>query len=176
MTFRQGATLSVVVLAANVLIPSVVAAASGDNQFAAVVQALDNQGSAHGDRIPLMWLASLAARGATLGGVKKLEVVEYHGFSMHGDHPPLHRVVEHALGDGWSLMVRDHRAQDGKESLVYIQNAAGQNSDQQSADGPTKMIVADLHGGELDLVGMELSPKALARWERLHQDGNNSLP
>ena len=169
MTFRQGATLSVAVLAANVLIPSVVAAASGDSQFAAVVQALDEQGGAHGDRIPLMWLASLAARGATLGGVRKLEVVEYHGFSMKSDEPALHRVVEQALGGDWSLMVRDYKSEDGKESLVYIQKAAVQDPDDEGAEAPTKMIVADLHGSNLDLVGMELSPKALARWERVHQ-------
>ena len=135
-----------------------VLAAAGPHDFDTLRQALDGELHRRGKGVPMMWAVSLAARGFTGGGVRGLRVVQYEGLpeEAFADRVALEKTVRRELGAEWSPMVRERSA--GETSLVYVQ-PAGKN---------VRMIVMDLEGRELNLVRMELSPEALARWEREH--------
>ena len=126
--------------------------------FDAVRSALDRQLHVRGKGVPMMWAVSLVARGFSHNGVRGLRVVTYEGLPAQAavDRAALERTVRERLGREWSPMVRDRS--EGETSLVYVQPAG--------RDGKLmRMIMVDLDGQEVDLVRMELSPDAIARWE-----------
>ncbi len=128
-------------------------AATGDG-FDGIVRQVEGRYHVHGKRVPMMWAVSLAARGFTHGGVRGLRVVEYEGVRAQIDQRWLDQTVRSELGNGWSAMVRDRSEKE--TSLVYVQAAPEKR---------VRMVVVSLDGTELNLVRVELSPEALARWE-----------
>ncbi len=123
--------------------------------FDALVKGLSARYAVHPKTIPMMWMVSLCARGATRGGVRGLRVAEFENFGGNGDAAGFDETVRSSLGEDWSRMVRDWK-EDGDESLVYVR--AGNNR--------VDMIVVDLGRGGLDLVRMTMDPDQLAKWTR----------
>ncbi len=129
------------------------AEATGDG-FDGIVRQVESRYHVQGKRVPMMWAVSLLARGFTHGGVRGLRVVEYEGVRAQIDQSGLDQMVRSELGKGWSPMVRERSEKE--TSLVYVQAAEGKR---------VRMVVVSLDGTELNLVRMELSPEALARWQ-----------
>ena len=152
-----GVWIAVAVIALGFPVQEVLASAE-PHGFDTLRRALDGELHRQGKGVPMMWAVSLAARGFTGGGVRGLRVVQYEGLpeEAFADRVALEQTVRRELGAEWSPMVRERS--EGETSLVYVQ-PAGKN---------VRMIVMDLEGRELNLVRMELSPEALARWEREH--------
>lgn len=128
-------------------------AATGDG-FDGIVRQVESRYHVHGKRVPMMWAVSLAARGFTHGGVRGLRVVEYEGVRAQIDQRWLDQTVRSELGNGWSPMVRNRSEKE--TSLVYVQAAPEKR---------VRMVVVSLDRAELNLVRVELSPEALAKWE-----------
>lgn len=150
---RMGAvtTAMIVCLCCLGLASSVEAAGDG---FDGIARQMEARYHVHGKRIPMMWAVSLAARGFTHGGVRGLRVVEYEGVREQIDRSGLDQMVRTELGSGWSPMVRARS--ETETSLVYVQALP---------DKRMRMVVVSLEGTELNLVRMEVSSEALARWE-----------
>ena len=156
----RGLQAAAVVLKVCTLVMPLREAIAGERvgSFDAVRSALDQQLHVRGKGVPMMWAVSLVARGFSHNGVRGLRVVTYEGLPAEAvaDRVALERTVRERLGREWSPMVRDRS--DHETSLVYVQPAG--------RDGRLmRMIVVDLDGQEVDLVRLELSPDALARWE-----------
>ena len=135
-------------------------AATGDG-FEGIVRQVEGRYHVHGKRVPMMWGVSLLARGFTHGGVRGLRVVEYEGLRARIDGSWLDQTVRSELGSGWSPMVRERS--DGETSLVYVQSAPEKR---------VRMVVVSSDGAELNLVRVELSPEALAKWEDRGKTGS----
>jgi len=137
--------------------------------FDSLVQAISGRYQMHGRTVPMMWLANVCAARFTHGGVRGMRVVQFEDASRiaksstapaeFGD------LVRAEMGERWSPMVREHK-ESGEDSYVYVQNAT---------DGDlTRLIVVDLDGSELDVVGISLKPDQLAKWRNEHDAGHRT--
>jgi hypothetical protein len=101
-----------------------------------------------------MSFVSLCARFATHGGVKGLRVVEFDDIKATVEVSELASLVRNHLGADWQPFIQEHDKQGEKESIIFVREKG-------DAMG---MMIADYEHGELDVVRMELSGDALAKW------------
>lgn len=154
---RLGGFLLVAVGVALLVVTNV-EASGGSERFDAMVRALSARYAVQPKKIPMMWMVSLCARGATHGGVRGMRVVQFEHFGKISDRDEFDAIVQSKLGDGWQPTVRE-REQNGKESLVYTRE-----------DGKLmEFVVIDLEHGELNAVRMEMNPEQLAKWVNEHE-------
>jgi hypothetical protein len=125
---------------------------AADRGFDGLVSGIEQSYDAHATRVPIMSLASLCARVATHGGVKGLRVVEFHNLKTTPGLPELASLVHSTLGSEWEPFIQE-RGRQG-ESVIFVRPAGE----------AMHMVIADYEHGELDLIRMELSGEALARW------------
>jgi hypothetical protein len=152
---RRVSGLLLVVLGVALLVAQGVWASERNRDgFDALVKGLSTHYAVHPKTIPMMWMVSLCARGATQGGVRGMRVVEFENFGGNGD-AGFDETVRSSLGEDWSRMVRDWK-EDGDESLVYVR----------AENNRVDMIVVDLSHSGLDLVRMTMDPDQLARWTK----------
>lgn len=157
---RLGGLLLVAAGVALMVAANVQASGRDDAGFDAVVKALGERYGVAPKRIPLMWAASLCARGATHGGVRGMRIAQFEHFGPVADRDGFEAMVASKLGEGWMPTVRERKA-DGDESLIYTRE-----------DGRLmEFVVISLEHGELDAVRMEMNPEQLARWVREHGHG-----
>lgn len=150
---RLGGFLLVAVGVALLVVTNVEAAGGGSGRFDAMVKALSARYAAQPTKIPMMWMVSLCARGATHGGVRGMKIAQFDHFGKVADRDEFDAIVQSKLGEGWQPTVRE-RESDGKESLVYTRE-----------DGRLmEFVVIDLEDGELSAVRMEMNPEQLAKW------------
>lgn len=155
---RLGGFLLVAVGVALLVVTNVEASGGGSERFDAMVRALSARYAVQPKKIPMMWMVSLCARGATHGGVRGIRVVQFEHFGKVADQDEFDAIVQSKLGDDWQPTVRE-REQNGKESLVYTRE-----------DGRLmEFVVIDLEHGELNAMRMEMNPEQLARWVNDHE-------
>ena len=155
MMRRMGGILLVAIGIVLLVAQGVDASERGGDSFDALVKGLSAHYSVRPKSIPMMWVVSLCARGATHGGVKGMKVIEFESFTGTGDAREFDEAVRSNLGEDWSEMVREWQ-RNGNESLVYVR---AQNKQ-------IDMIVVDLDRGGLNLVKMTMNPDQLAQWSR----------
>lgn len=159
---RLGAFLVVAAGVALMVVQCVQASARRTDGFDSLAKALSERYSVKATKIPLMWMVSLCARGATRGGVQGMRVVEFDDFGPVEDRAGFETIVSSKLGEDWSRAVRE-RESNGGESLVYVR----------AENDLTELIVIDLKHRELDLVRMEMNPEQLAKWSK--EEGKPSV-
>ena len=150
---RLAGFLLVAVGVALLVVTNVEASGGGPQRFDAMVNALSARYAVQPKKIPLMWMVSLCARGATHGGVRGMRVVQFEHFAKIDDHDEFDAIVQSKLGDDWQPTVRE-RDSNGNESLVYTREAGRL----------MEFVVVDLDHGELNAVRMEMNPEQLAKW------------
>jgi len=150
---RLGGFLLIVVGVALLVVTNVEASGRNSKSFDAMVTALSARYAVQPKKIPLMWMVSLCARGATHGGVRGMRVVQFEHFGTVADRDEFDAIVQSRLGGDWTPTVRE-RESNGEESLVYTREAGRL----------TEFVVIDLDHDELDLVRMEMNPQQLAQW------------
>jgi hypothetical protein len=127
---------------------------AGDNDFDGLVREVAHRYDAHATSIPMMSVVSLCARFATHGGVKGLRIVEFEDVKAALDVSELTSLVRNHLGPEWQPFVKEHDKHGESESIIFVREKG-------DAMG---MMIADYDHGELDVVRMELSGDALAKW------------
>ena len=127
---------------------------AADRGFDGLLSEVEHRYDAHATRVPMMSFVSLCARFATHGGVKGLRVVEFDDVKATVDVSELTSLVRNHLGPEWQPFIREHGRQGESESLIFVREKG-------DAMG---MLIADYEHGELDVVRMELSGDALAKW------------
>lgn len=143
--------LGCALLCVAVVVPWMVRAGSGEGGFDGVVNSLESRYHAHATRIPMMFLASMVAGGATHGGVGGLHVAEFEHFSAPVDGEDLNRMVEEKLGHGWERMIRETSRHGGEQTLIFAH-----------PDGKRMaLFILDLDGQELDVVQVSVDPDLL---------------
>jgi hypothetical protein len=155
MMRRLGGPLLVVLGVVLLVVQGVHASERGGDSFDALVKGLSVRYSVQPKSIPLMWMVSLCARGATHGGVRGMRVVEFENFAEPDDSGGFDKTVRSSLGEDWSQMVREWKRDSG-ESLVYVR----------AENSRIDMIVVDLDHGGLNLVKMTMNPDELAKWTK----------
>lgn len=157
---RLGGFLLVAVGVALLVVTNVQASGGGPERFDAMVRALSARYAVQPKKVPMMWMVSLCARGATHGGVRGMQIAEFEHFAPVADRDEFDAIVQSKLGDDWQPTVREHDS-NGDESLVYTRE-----------DGRLmEFVVVDLDHGELSAVRMEMNPKQLAKWVDQHERG-----
>jgi hypothetical protein len=127
---------------------------AADRGFDGLVSGIEQSYDAHATRVPIMSLASLCARVATHGGVKGLRVVEFDNIKISPGLPDLTSLVHRSLGPEWEPFVQERDRQGESQSVIFVRPAGE----------AMRMVIADYDHGELDVIRMELSGDALARW------------
>src|SRR5271156_447165 len=127
---------------------------AADRDFDGLVSEVAHRYEEHATRIPMMSFVSLCARFATHGGVKGLRVVEFDDVKATVDVSELASLVRNHLGAEWRPFIQEHGKQGESESIIFVREKG-------DAMG---MMIADYERGELDVVRMELSGDALAKW------------
>jgi len=102
----------------------------------------------------MMSIVSLCARFATHGNVKGLRVVEFDNFKASLNVSELTSLVRHSLGPEWQPFISEQDKQSGSQSIIFVRQKGG----------ALRMLIADYDHDELDVVRMELSGDALAKW------------
>ena len=155
MMRRTGGFLLVVIGVVLLVVQGVDASERSGDSFDALVKGLSAHYSMQPKSIPMMWVVSLCAHGATHGGVKGMKVIEFESFTGASDAAEFDAAVRSNLGEDWSEMVREWQ-RDGNESLVYVR---AQNKQ-------IDLIVVDLDRGGLNLVKMTMNPEQFAKWTK----------
>ena len=127
---------------------------AADRDFDSFVRELAHHYDVHATGIPMMSIVSLCARFATHGGVKGLRVVEFDDFKATPDVFELTSLVRNNLGPEWQPFIDERDKQDESQSIIFVREAGSS----------MRMMIADYDHGELDVVRMELSGNALAKW------------
>jgi len=144
------------------------AAEGGEGGFDGVVNSLESRYQTHATRIPLLWLASMVAGGATHGGVGGVRVAEFEHFSEPVDGDELYQMVETKAGQGWERMIRE-TSRHGKEQTLIFAHPEGKRMG---------LLVVDLEGHELDVVQVSVDPDRLnetvRRYDHRRLNGNVS--
>ena len=133
---------------------------AADRGFEGLVSEVEHRYDAHATRVPMMSLVSLCARFSTHGGVKGLRVVEFDDVKATVDVSELTSLVRNHLGPEWQPFIREYDKQGESESIIFVR---------EKGDAMT-MMIADYDHGELDVVRMELSGDALAKWMKDPQE------
>jgi hypothetical protein len=138
------------------------------HDFDSLVHAISDRYQMHPKPVPMMWVANVCASRITHGGVRGMRVIEFEdaGRIAKDSAAPAEfgNLIKTQLGEHWSPMVREHD-KTGGGSYTYIQN------DDDSSY--TRLIVVDLDGSELDVVGISLKPDQLAKWMNDHDAAHN---
>jgi hypothetical protein len=141
-------------IAVLLVVSATLYAFASDSDFDGLVSDVAHRYDAHATRIPMMGLVSLCARFATHGGVKGLRVVEFDDVKATLDVCDLTSLVRNHLGPEWRPFINEHDRQGKSQSIIFVREK-----------GDTlRMMIADYDHGELDVVRMELSGDALAKW------------
>jgi hypothetical protein len=127
---------------------------AADRDFDGLVTAVAHRYDVHATHIPMMSVVSLCARFATHGGVKGLRVVEFDDFKASLNVSELTSLVRNSLGPEWQPFINERDNQGGSQSIIFVR---------QKGDA-LRMMIADYDHNELDVVRMELSGDALAKW------------
>jgi hypothetical protein len=146
--------LGFVLSAALVLGSAAAYAFAGDRDFDGLVSGIAQSYDLHATKIPMMSMVSLCARVATHGGVKGLRVVEFDNIKISPGLPDLTSLVHRSLGPEWEPFVQERDRQGESQSVIFVRPAGE----------AMRMVIADYDHGELDVIRMELSGDALARW------------
>ena len=127
---------------------------AADRGFDGLVSEVEHRYDAHATRVPMMSFVSLCARFATHGGVKGLRVAEFDDIKATVDVSELASLVRNHLGPEWQPFSQEHDKQGESESIIFVREKG-------DAMG---MMIADYDHNELDVVSLELSGDALAKW------------
>ncbi len=150
------------VLLALALAPLAKPARAAGDGFHAVVSQIESRFRIRGTHVPLMGFASFFGSVLTRGGVKGMQVTEFDDVGPSLTPDALRRALREGLGPPWHLFVEGREIASGDTTYVYSR----------VTDGTMRLLVADLDGGELDLVEMRLNGRRLAAWL---QDPEGSL-
>ena len=134
--------------------------------FNSVVAGVEQRYSVHAERIPLMGLVSLCARATTRGGVKDMQIAQFHHIATL-DAKQLNSMMQSELGADWQPMVKDWSRDGASLSVVFVRPS-------EDASRSMGMVVADYDNGELDLVRLQMNGSALAKW--MQKPAANGLP
>jgi hypothetical protein len=127
---------------------------AADRDFDGLVTAVAHRYDVHATHIPMMSVVSLCARFATHGGVKGLRVVEFDDFKASLSVSELTSLVRNSLGPEWQPFINERDNQGGSQSIIFVSQKGN----------ALRMMIADYDHNELDVVRMELSGDALAKW------------
>jgi hypothetical protein len=127
---------------------------AADRDFDGLVSEVAHRYDAHATRVPMMSVVSLCARFATHGGVKALRVVEFDDVKAALDVSELTALVRNHLGPEWRPFINERDKQGESQSIIFVREKGD----------ALRMMIADYDHGELDVVRMELSGDALAKW------------
>jgi hypothetical protein len=141
-------------IAVVLLVGTTVYSFAADRDFDGLVAAVAHRYDAHATQIPMMSVVSLCARFATHRGVKDLRVVEFDDFKAALDVSDLTSLVRNSLGPEWQPFINEQDKQSGNQSIIFVRPKGG----------ALRMVIADYDHHELDVVRMELSGDALAKW------------
>jgi hypothetical protein len=149
MTRLRSFSIAVVLLAGATL-----RSFAADRDFDALVAAVAHRYDVHATPIPMMSVVSLCTRFATHGGVKDLRVVEFDDFRAALNVSELASLVRDSLGPEWQPFIDEQDKQAGSQSIIFVRQKGV----------ALRMMIADYDHHELDVVSMELSGDALAKW------------
>lgn len=142
-----------------VLVVSLIAMAPRRAGFDGVVESIESRYHAHATEIPMMGLVSVAALGATRGGVGDVHVAQFEHFSGAVDAEELNRMVEERLGREWDRMIRETSGNGRKQTLIFSRPEGKRMG----------LFVVDLNDHELDVVQVSVDPDhlngSIARYE-----------
>ncbi|HEY1575887.1 MAG TPA: hypothetical protein VGF82_02300 [Terracidiphilus sp.] len=145
-------------------VPVVVLANGAAGGFDGVVSSIETRYHVHAERIPLMGLVSLIARGATNNGVSGMHVAEIEHFDRDVDGEELNQMVQEKLGSGWERMIRETSRKGGSQTLIFVRPEGRKMG----------MFVLDLDGHEMDVVQLSVNPDHLSenimKYDHHHSD------
>ena len=142
-----------------VAVVSLIAMAPRRAGFDGVVDSIESRYHAHATEIPMVGLVSVAALGATHGGVGDVHVAQFEHFSGAVNGEELNRLVEERLGRGWDRMIRETSGNGRKQTLIFSRPEGRRMG----------LFVVDLNDHELDVVQVSVDPDhlngSIARYE-----------
>ena len=146
---------------AAVMAPVIVLASTGPANtlvagFDSVVHGIESRYHAHATRIPFAGIVSGLAGAATHGGVHQLRVADFEHFNQPVDGEELNQLVSQRIGEGWQRMIRETSRSGGDQTLIFVRPEGDRIG----------MMILDLDGHELDVVGMSINPDQLI--QQLH--------
>jgi hypothetical protein len=132
-------------------------ASAGDNDFRAVVHAIEGHYGVHHMHIPLLGVAMFFARPS---GVSGLKLAVFEDFDGHTDPSEVRRIIENSLGEEWHPFVRVHSRNDsnadGETTLIYAN----------LADGKMRMMIVNVEPSEATVVELKVDEHGIKRWLR----------
>lgn len=141
-----------------IMTPIIVLASTGPvntlaSGFDAIVHGIESRYHAHATRIPFAGIISGIAGAATHGGVHQLRVANFEHFNQPVDGDELNALVTERIGQGWHRMIRETSRSGGDQTLIFVRPEGDRMG----------MMILDLDGNELDVVGLSINPDQLAQ-------------
>jgi len=123
---------------------------AGGNEFKAIVVSVEQRYTIHPEHIPLMGFISFCAWTFSKGTVKRMHIADFENIrQLNGEE--LDTFLRAQLGTEWHPFVKTHERDAREDTFIYVR-----------PDGGTfRMMIAHSEPGELSLVEMSLSKKAM---------------
>ncbi len=141
-----------------IMTPIIVLASTGPvntlaSGFDAIVHGIESRYHAHATHIPFAGIISGLANHATHGGVHQLRVANFENFNQPIDGEELNALVTQRIGQGWQRIIRETSRSGGEQTLIFVRPEGNRMG----------MMILDLDGKELDVVGLSINPDQLAQ-------------
>ncbi|HTU33273.1 MAG TPA: hypothetical protein VMF66_05680 [Candidatus Acidoferrum sp.] len=149
MTRRLVALCAVLVFAAPCF-------ARKDNQFQALVKAIESEYGVHHTRIPFLGLATFCMRVGKVPGATGLKVAVFENLpnSDVAANGAFQESVEKIMGSAWHPMVKARSRDDSSLTMIYTNPNPGE----------LRLLIVSIDGSEATVVRTNLQKAQIYRW------------
>jgi hypothetical protein len=145
-----------------VLILAIPCLGGNDQEFHAVVSAIETQYGVRHMHIPLLGFATFCLRVAGTPGTAGLEIAVFQNIRRSNEisSESLEQSIQAAVGDRWKPLVRVRSRDDGELTMVYT------NPD----DKQLKVLVVAIQGEDATVVQAKVKASQIRKWMREPED------
>jgi hypothetical protein len=146
----------------GVLILAIPCPGGSDQEFHAVVTAIETQYGVHHMRIPMLGFATFCLRIAGTPGAAGLKIAVFEDIRRGNEisSESLEQSIEAAVGERWKPLVRVRARDDGELTMVYT------NPD----DKELKVLVVAIQEDQATVVQAKVKASQIRRWMRDPED------
>ena len=146
----------------GVLVLAIPCLGGSDQEFRAVVNAIETQYGVHHMRIPMLGFATVCLHVAGTPGTAGLKIAVFENIRRTTEisNESLEQSIESAVGDRWKPLVRVRSRGDGELTMVYT------NPD----DKELKVLVVAIQVDQATVVQAKVNASQIRRWMREPED------
>lgn len=147
------------------LVPAIPCLAGNDQEFHAVVSAIETRYGVQHMRIPMLGFATFCLRVAGTPGTASLKIAVFENIRRAKEisSESLEQSIQTAVGDRWKPLVRVRSRDDGELTMVYTN----------PGDKQLKVLVVAIQEDQATVVQTRVKASQMQKWMRAPEDAGD---